>query len=777
MNQLTGRPSCITPQDICANLPLNINEIDFHRDVSLYDVDRNSKSEFYGASAEAAARAVPPMPRKLPTESSLSERANSPMDTSPISKFSGITSVTPSESQGSQAPVSGEAVASQEITTSTYFIHHTRLSVISHSIFKELYSPTMVKKKWGAIQDVIRNMEKNLQTWRNSMPWQYRFDPENPRSDEPADWMKGEIIRDQRERRVQWEHYAAQRISLAMTWSSSRMLLYRPTLCRISEEIRNESDRSKSFNSDSASSCVQSARHMVACLPPFDSDLRHIREGQFGPDVVGIHSFVPWWNTSHFIIEASSVLIMELAYRADHVPALAERLFEDTKVAVSWMRHLAPKSIMAKKGSNVYEVLLRRVAPRIGRDAGPLTKDGNLPRDRDEHRSRRSRDDDKDTSSDTIRWSWRNESAARFEQHLNLGPNQALVMHQPQQAYNSLSPFQQNYLMNNQQTTAPSPNTMYGQPGLPMSGAPADNFSGVGLNALGLGALEDFHFSGSIYGVYDQFGPWYSQSFDNFGVFDPVMDARLGGGVGYGQAQNSPATGGNSEMALVQAQGGQSPMMNQNVGGQQQMGQPQQKERQHYSTIPNISLMGGGSMVNQQLSNQNMAGQNNSPHTQSYQLASSQTGPNGGMGSMSTSVSMPPITASDMGRGRPFAYQSAEQSHQQLPSMQRIGVANISNMQQGGGYPPSSSSYAWDGTLPQVNDQLPHHQGQQQQSQQHQNLLPPYAEGIIMPHHQGMNPPENQGIGGQQGQSGQPNQHGYHSHPQGGMNDQQQIHR
>lgn len=753
MNQLTGRPSCITPEDICTNLPLNINETDFHRGVGLYDEDRNSKSEFYGASAEAAARAVPPMPRRLLTESSLSERDNSPMDTSPISKYSSITSVTGSESQGSQTPVSDEAIASQEITTSTYFIHHTRLSVISHSIFKELYSPTMVKKKWGAIQDVIRSMEKNLQTYRNSMPWQYRFDPNNPRFEDPPEWRKGEIIRDQRERRAQWKHYAAQRIGLAMMWSSSRMLLYRPTLCRISQGIRNESDRSKSFNSESASACVQSARQMVACLPPFDSDLCHVREGQFGPDVVGIHSFVPWWNTSHFIIEASSVLIMELAYRADHVPALAEQLFEDTKMAVSWMRHLATQSVMAKKGSKIYEVLLRRVAPRIGRDAGPLTKDGNLPRKRDDYRSRRSPGDDNDASSDTIGWSGHNESAARFEQHPNLGPNQSLAMHQPQKNYNSFSPFRHNHLINNQQTTAPAPSTMYGQSAVPMSRAPADEFSGIGLNTLGLGALEDFHFAGSIYGVYDQFGPWHNQSFDNFGVFDPVMDARLGGGMGYSQAQNNLAMGGNSQMA----------------GGQSQMGQPQQMERQDYSPIPNASMVGGRSMANQQLSNLYMVSQNNSPHTQSYQLASPQTGPNGGMGSMSTSVSMPPVTASDMGMGRPFTYQTTDQNHQQLPSMQQMGVGNMSNMQQGGGYPPTSSSYAWDGTLPPVNQQMPQHQGQQQQ----QNLPSLYGQGMNIPHHQGANAPQNQGMDGQQGQ---PNQHGYHSHPQGGMNNQQQNH-
>ena len=685
------------------------------------------------------------------------------MDTSPVSKFSSITSATPSESQGSQAPVSDEAIASQEMTTSTYFIHHTRLSVICHSIFKELYSPTMVKSKWGAIQDIIREMEENLQTWRKSMPWQYRFDPENPRSDDPPDWSKGEMVRAQRERRAQWKHYAGQRIGLAMMWSSGRMLLYRPTLCRISQEIRHESARSKSFNSNAASACVQSARNMVACLPPFDSDLRHVREGQFGPNVVGIHSFVPWWNTSHFIIEASSVLIMELAYRADHVPSQAEYLFEDTKTAVSWMRHLAPQSVMAKKGSVVYEVLLRRVAPRIGRDAGKLTKDGNLPRERNGHRSRRSRGDDHDSSSDTVRWSGHNESAARFEQPPNLGPNQSLPRQQPQQNFGSLSPFQQNHMpqMSNQKMTAPSPNALYGQPMTTMSGAPADDFSGVGLNSLGLGALEDFHFAGSIYGVYDQFGPWYNQSFDNFGVFDPVMDARLAGGIDYSQAQNNVGMGSDSQMTGGTAQMGQSPMMNQNMGAQQQMGQPQQMGRQHYSPIPSASMMGGGSIGNQQMNNQHMVSQNNSPHTQAFQMPSPQTNPNGGMGSMSTSISMPPVTASDMGMGRPFAYQSADQNHQQLPSMQQIGVGNMSNTQQGCGYPPTSSSYAWDGTLPPVNQQLPQHQGLQQQSQQHQNLLSLYGQGINMPHHQGMNP----------------NQHGYHSHPQGGMNNQQQNHR
>ena len=239
------------------------------------------------------------------------------MDTSSISKFSSITSQT-SGSQGSrsrvsQGPASDKEIAAQEMTSSTYFIQRIRLSIISHEVFQDLYSPTMVKSKWGDIQNVIRRIDESLSRWRESMPWQYRFDPDNPRSTEPPAFKEGESVTNMQERRDQWKHYSGQRIGLAMMWSSSKMMLYRPTLCRISQEIKNESERSKSFNSDAASTCVRSARNMIACLPPFDD--HHVNcnqsfqaEGQFSSNDVGIYSFVPWWNTPHYIIDRKSVV-------------------------------------------------------------------------------------------------------------------------------------------------------------------------------------------------------------------------------------------------------------------------------------------------------------------------------------------------------------------------------------------------------------------------------------------------------------------------------------
>ncbi len=651
LNQLTGRPTCLSPRDICATLPLNLDEQEFDRERPLYNGEKYRELEVEGRIGEDMVEMT-----SHGASSASRSAESSPMDTSPISKFSSLFSTESSHGRNS---ISSMGKNDFRITSSTYFIYRVRLSIVSHEIFNDLYSPTMVKSKWGDVQNVIRRIDRTLRRWKSSLPWELDFDADEPDRSEPQDdagWRAWQ------EKKRRWSDFAGERAGLCLFYNSSRMILYRPTLCKLGHSIRNESETSKSFNAQSAVGCIQAARNTIACLPPFPENVHKSHpyqelgdERSRNPHIIALHAFVPWWNTIHYIIEAASVLMLELAYRCEHQPSQAEAIFEDLKTAVGWMGALAPYNVSARKGVPVYEVLLRRVAPRIGRNAGGLTREGELPQGWEHTSSNRQNPGNTDGSSDTARWSGQNhESAAKFEpqQQQTQQPSriQSMQTRQPYQM-SAVDPFY------NQMASAGQQNTDYPT----MSGAMN------GMNSLGLGALESFHFAGDAYGRYDDFGPWMANGFENFGNFD--LDF---------QPQQTPSM------------------------GQQQINQP--------------------SPINQHINHARMA--QSSPMGPPH-VGMSSAGMGGG-----GSMSLPTATqSSNMGVGRAYAYDPTQVqqqiNNQQPPPHIQLPQVNLSGMQ--AGYQP----YAWDGSqLPPMVPQYQHqHQLPPQTRRQHAPPVSQYGTG------------------------------------------------
>ena len=59
------------------------------------------------------------------------------------------------------------------VTSSTYFIYRTQLSIISHEIITQLYCAATVKEKWPKVQDTIRAIDRRLLSWQNSLPKEF----------------------------------------------------------------------------------------------------------------------------------------------------------------------------------------------------------------------------------------------------------------------------------------------------------------------------------------------------------------------------------------------------------------------------------------------------------------------------------------------------------------------------------------------------------------------------------------------------------------------------
>lgn len=221
------------------------------------------------------------------------------------------------------------------LTSSTYFIYRTQLSIISHEIVTQLYCAATIKEKWSEVQDTIRTIDRRLLTWRDSLPKE--FDIMSDTWTEP-DWK---------------DPYTLPRIGLAMFFNSSRMILFRPCLCRFEGRLDNQSQMSKVFEQEAVENCIRSARRMIRLL-----EWNAKSKAKF-------HAISPWWNTLHYLCEALSVLMLEMAFEAQHLPKESADILADAKKGIYWLAMLSAGSIAARKAWEIFDNLIRLVAPKI----------------------------------------------------------------------------------------------------------------------------------------------------------------------------------------------------------------------------------------------------------------------------------------------------------------------------------------------------------------------------------------------------------------------------
>ena len=124
-------------------------------------------------------------------------------------------------------------------------------------------------------------------------------------------------------------------------------------------QIPNESNASRVFNRVTASNCVHAASEMLRLIPD-------------EPNPAGLYSVAPSWSLLHHLSQATSVIMLELAFAANHVPQDSKKIFLEAKKAVNWLRAMAVDSVAADRAWHLMDGLLRRVAPKIGADVAGM---------------------------------------------------------------------------------------------------------------------------------------------------------------------------------------------------------------------------------------------------------------------------------------------------------------------------------------------------------------------------------------------------------------------
>lgn len=223
-------------------------------------------------------------------------------------------------------------------TATIFFVHYVELCTLVKEAVGELYRPGIRQKKWPGIQSRIEDFDSRLFEWKNGVnpPLDNAVSPTN--SDPETESC---------------------RMALHILFHSTRVVINRPCLCRNVERTQDSLDSSKKGLVSAATKCVESARAAVSLI-------------LYKPESTFLHEGTMWWMLLHHLKRALTVLLLELAFRAEHMPSSAGEILAEAKAAVNWLNHLGNSSSDARNTYSSMRRLLRLAAERIGGDTSDI---------------------------------------------------------------------------------------------------------------------------------------------------------------------------------------------------------------------------------------------------------------------------------------------------------------------------------------------------------------------------------------------------------------------
>ncbi|KIX06227.1 uncharacterized protein Z518_04202 [Rhinocladiella mackenziei CBS 650.93] len=220
--------------------------------------------------------------------------------------------------------------------SSLYFLHMVQLTRLTQNISHRLYNPASIRGTWSEVQLKIKDLDEQLEYWYRKLPQAFDF------------------RRNQRER-GSYEY----RLNLGFFYYSAKMTIHRPCLCRLDRKIPNQSTKSLEFNRNSATTCVEAAMEMLQLMPD-------------EPNAVGLIRVGPWWNILHWLVQATTVLMLEISFRVNHMPEEADAILDSCKKAIRWLHALGEDNQSAKRAWSLCFTMLREAVKKIGRDVEDL---------------------------------------------------------------------------------------------------------------------------------------------------------------------------------------------------------------------------------------------------------------------------------------------------------------------------------------------------------------------------------------------------------------------
>ncbi|RAK95392.1 CeGAL family transcription factor [Aspergillus ibericus CBS 121593] len=216
---------------------------------------------------------------------------------------------------------------------SLYFLHLIRLTLIARKMKVKLYNPGVARSPLIGVELAIQSLTSDIESWLSALPKDYDF------TSMQSSQATQSIIH--------------QRISLALFFYSTKMGITRPCLRRLSSV--NPDGKFQDFCKRTAAECVESACHMLRLFPE-------------NLHAATLYKMSPWWCVLHFLMQATTILLLELAFGVQHVPEKVSMVSKAAEKAYEWLGILARTSMASEKARLLCDGFMRRIAQCAGGD-------------------------------------------------------------------------------------------------------------------------------------------------------------------------------------------------------------------------------------------------------------------------------------------------------------------------------------------------------------------------------------------------------------------------
>lgn len=239
---------------------------------------------------------------------------------------------------------------SLEPTRSLRFFHLVDLQLITHDVLNHVYSTDIYRDGWDEIATRMSTYDTKFDIWLHGLGRTFEFATAN------GAFQAQELSKDQ--------------VSLALNYFSAKIILHRPCQSRLKLGEAPNQLPPTSYRRKGALSCLRSALAIITILPD-------------KPDMEWLHKMTPWLNILHFIMQAVTVLLIEITMKGSWEQTTVSHNFSDTiladpfdpttpeifvgiKKAICWLVQMADNDCSTQRALDICRKVILQFDPTNG---------------------------------------------------------------------------------------------------------------------------------------------------------------------------------------------------------------------------------------------------------------------------------------------------------------------------------------------------------------------------------------------------------------------------
>jgi hypothetical protein len=239
-------------------------------------------------------------------------------------------------------------------SSSLLFYYLVDLALISQSVLNKIHSIEGMREGTSQIEYRLQKYSSLMDRWLSKLPSNYQFTMPSP-----SPWNLNHPKLDNPS-----APYVRECVCLAMTYFSARITLCRPCFShKHSENTQNPDGSRTSLRSDMAKQCFQAACALISILPET-------------PDVSWLAKVTPWWSVLHFLMQATTILLLGLSRASGPHTPMSGLLSEDdlgaaineTRKAFLWIHAMAASDPASRRAFLLIEGAMSKIAALLNVD-------------------------------------------------------------------------------------------------------------------------------------------------------------------------------------------------------------------------------------------------------------------------------------------------------------------------------------------------------------------------------------------------------------------------